>query len=73
MLLCQLEIWENVRFFRDIFLIHKSPVSNAAHLIHPLFQRGLKAWKALFEKEGGSIASAIETGDLSNTYKKFIC
>jgi hypothetical protein len=35
-------------------------------LIHPLFQRGLKVRKALFEKEGGSIALAIETGDLTN-------
>jgi hypothetical protein len=43
------------------FLNHPS-VCFAA--IHPLFQRGLAALLALFEKEGGSIASAIETGDL---------
>jgi hypothetical protein len=33
------------------YLNHPSQMQ--AHLIHPLFQRGLKARKALFEKEGG--------------------
>jgi hypothetical protein len=33
------------------------------HLIHPLFQRGLKARQALFEKEGGWLRSR-QTGDL---------
>jgi hypothetical protein len=36
-------------------------------LIHPLFQRGLTALLALFEKEGGSNALAFETGDLNNS------
>jgi len=38
-------------------------------LIHHLFQRGLPALLALFEKEGGSNASAFETGDLNTLFQ----